>query len=286
MHKEATTVRPPLRWAGSKRQLLPVLGELWRPSDRRYIEAFAGSACLFFHISPSVAILNDSNEDLISAYRVLAERPKVLYRRLLALPVNSETYYRLRGSSPRSELQAAVRFFYLNRFCFNGIYRTNKNGAFNVPFGRKTGAFPSAEEWCDASAQLGRATLFSGDFEKVVLENVEPGDFVYLDPPYAVSNKRVFLQYSAREFGLADLERLRSVMAYIDAKGAVFVVSYAQSDETTMLSKGWFAMSRMAQRNVAGFSRHRRRAVEVIITNDPSRLRGRANLSEDGANNE
>lgn len=266
----------PLRWAGSKRKLLPVLRRYWRAGDKKYIEAFAGSACLFFDLRPSEAVLNDSNLELISAYRVLANEPERLHRRISQIPVNSETYYWVRSSKPRNEFTKAVRFFYLNRNCFNGIYRTNKRGEFNVPFGSyRTGQLPPLERWIEAAEALANATLFSHDFDEVVRSNVAPGDFVYLDPPYAVSNRRVFKQYSANEFGELDLLRLRELMSFIDRQGATFVVSYALSKETAILANGWSTFRQLAQRNVAGFSHQRRKAVEILITNDPSRNPGR-----------
>jgi DNA adenine methylase len=165
-----------------------------------------------------------------------------------------------------------VRFFYLNRNCFNGIYRTNKAGQFNVPYGRKTGRLPALENWISASRALAGVTLESRDFEAVVRKHTGEGDFVYLDPPYAVANRRVFKQYAATEFGLQDLERLRSLMTHIDSVGATFVVSYAQSQETAILAHGWHSFRQLAQRNIAGFSHQRRKAVEVIISNDLGRV--------------
>lgn len=269
--------KSPLRWAGSKRKLLPVLETFWRPTDKKYIEAFAGSACLFFHLQPVEAVLNDANSDLISAYQVLAGQPHLLHNTLLDMAQDPDTYYRLRKSQPTSDaFESAVRFFYLNRFCFNGIYRTNKAGQFNVPYASyKTGGFPKLADWLAASKALRTAKLASTDFEEVVREHVATGDFVYMDPPYAVKNRRVFAQYSANEFGVDDLRRMQSVMKHIDAIGATFVVSYALSQETEILSEGWHSLRKLAQRNVAGFSHHRRKAVEVLITNDPSRIRNR-----------
>lgn len=268
----------PLRWAGSKRKLLPVLRRYWRQGDKKYIEAFAGSACLFFDLRPAEAVLNDSNSELISAYRILAKQPEELHRSISSIPVDSETYYAIRSKNPDSIFDKAVRFFYLNRYCFNGIYRTNKRGEFNVPFGSyKTGGLPSLAKWNEAAEALLSARLFSSDFEKVVRENVSAGDFVYLDPPYAVSNRRIFKQYSATEFGESDLLRLKMLMKDIDKQGAAFVVSYAQSKETAVLAEGWSTFRQLAQRNVAGFSHQRRKAVEVLITNDPSRNPGRKN---------
>ena len=265
-------VRSPVRWAGSKRKLLPSLDLYWHDRGQKYIEAFAGSACLFFHLRPAVAVLNDANQELVDAYRVLASQPILLHSTLCDLSVNREVYEWFRSTFvPRDSFEAAVRFFYLNRFCFNGIYRTNKKGGFNVPFASyKTGDFPNLRNWREAAGALKTAQLESDDFEVVVRRHVEKGDFVYLDPPYAVSNRRIFKQYSADEFGIEDLHRLRALMDYIDSIGATFVVSYALSKETSILSRGWKTQRKLAQRNVAGFSHHRRKAVEIIITNAPN----------------
>ena len=264
----------PIRWAGSKRRLVPLLKEFWRKTDSKYIEAFAGSACLFFDIRPAVAVINDTNSELISAYQVLSRQPYLLHHHLTELPSKKDFYYRLRANSiTDDQFFAAVRFFYLNRNCFNGIYRTNKSGAFNVPFASsRAGTIPPLKKWVDAASLLAQATLSSCDFDEMVRRHVQPNAFVYLDPPYAVSNRRVFTQYSANEFGIDDLLRLRSLMDHIDEIGATFVVSYALSKETAILSDGWYSAKTLTQRNVAGFSHHRRKSVEVIITNDRSRL--------------
>ena len=253
-----------------------MLKAFWRQTDGKYIEAFAGSACLFFDIRPSVAVINDTNSDLISAYEVLSRQPYLLHHQLSEIPSEKDSYYRLRASPVIGDkFLAAVRFFYLNRNCFNGIYRTNKSGDFNVPFASsRAGTIPPLKKWVEAASLLAKATLTCGDFDEMVRRHVEPNDFVYLDPPYAVSNRRVFTQYSANEFGIADLARLRSLMNFIDEIGATFVVSYALSKETALLSDGWHSAKTLTQRNVAGFAHHRRKSIEVVITNDRSRLEG------------
>ncbi len=268
--------RSPIRWAGSKAKLLPVMAALWPDYSGKYIEAFAGSASFFFNFSPRRAILNDSNSELITAFRVLRDVPRLLHWHLNGVPISPEVYYCLRSKVDASKdaFQSALRFFYLNRFSFNGIYRTNSRGEFNVPFGGgRTGGFPDIESWVRASDQLKRASLLSQDFESAVLDNVSAGDLVYMDPPYAVSNSRIFSQYSAQTFGLSDIERLASVMRRVDSSGAKFIVSYAESPESSRLARGWRYARVDVARNVAGFSRHRRTARELIITNDDSYFR-------------
>lgn len=268
---EPNGIRPLIRWAGSKRRLLPRLASYWEAlSPKRYIEPFAGSGALFFHLRPKVALLNDINADLIGAYKVLAKSPKRIHELVSHMPSDEESYYKIRSADIGSmnSVDRAARFIYLNRYCFNGIYRTNRNGDFNVPYGAaKSGGLPSLEKFITAAKQLKSAKLYSLDFEEFVDSNVKRGDFVYLDPPYAVANRRVFRQYDPNTFGIEDLERLALLLERIDSKGASFLVSYAYSAEIKSLMTRWKSNRVMAQRNVAGFTKHRRKAVEVMITN-------------------
>lgn len=262
---------PIIRWAGSKRRLLPRLAEYWAArKHQRYLEPFAGSGALFFHLAPEVALLNDLNAELIQAYRVLAADPERLHAAVTTISSDERTYYAVREQevAQLSDFDRAARFIYLNRFCFNGIYRTNKNGKFNVPYGaKKSGAVPQLDRFLASAQLLKRATLQNTDFQTFVEQNVQADDFVYLDPPYAVANRRIFRQYDPNTFGTDDVGRLSALLEFIHSRGATFLVSYAQSSEVKCLSKRWSCRRVIAQRNVAGFVHHRRRAVEVMITN-------------------
>lgn len=259
-----------IRWAGSKRKILPKLRAHYERAEvpsGKYVEPFVGSAALFFDLAPPTAVLSDANMELIGALTRLRDAPERLYNEICAISCDEDTYYKVR-SGDIAGITPEARFFYLNRFCFNGIYRTNKSGKFNVPYGgAKSGRFPSLDRWLACAAALANAKIVHGDFEAVVLESVTAGDFVYLDPPYAVSNRRIFKQYSPSEFGIDDVRRLALLLKEIDSRGAKFVVSYALSPETKIIASGWRVARTMAQRNVAGFAEHRRRAVEVQITN-------------------
>lgn len=262
---------PLIRWAGSKRRLLPRLAEYWKiRSHSRYVEPFAGSGALFFHLNPPAALLNDLNADLIGAYLALAKNPEEIHRLASSIESDETTYYRVRAIEPSSlsEFERAARFIYLNRFCFNGIFRTNQKGFFNVPYGgKKSGALPSLERFIETAERLRTTKLFSMDFEAFVKQEVQAGDFVYLDPPYAVSNRRIFRQYDPNTFGIKDIQRLEGLLEVIDARKASFLVSYAFSAEIRPLMNRWESRRVRTQRNVAGFSEHRREAVEVMITN-------------------
>jgi len=263
---------PLFRWAGSKKKLVSALIRSYRAGNaERYIEPFAGSACLFFALEPNHAILGDINADLISTYRVVRRSPHRLHAFLSRLPNNRETYYRMRGHNPASlsQSQRAVRFLYLNRYCFNGLYRTNAAGQFNVPYGgSRTGPLPGLHDLARCSQLLKRAQLVAGDF-MIVLERVRADDFVYLDPPYQVRRRRVFRQYHESGFSVVDVERLRKAIQEIDRRDARFLLSYAESVEGRFLAKGFVSKRVKIRRNIAGFAGNRRSAYELLISNRP-----------------
>jgi len=263
------TVPPILRWAGSKRQILEALSSFWKPSFKRYVEPFAGSAALFFRTKPARALLSDLNYELIDTYEVIRNRPDDVHSAVCKIERSEEQYYRIRAQQPKrlGELGRAVRFVYLNRYCFNGIYRTNSDGHFNVPFAHnKPGSIPPIEDFRRCAVLLQNATLRCGDFGGVLSE-VRQGDFVYLDPPYVVNSRRVFRQYGQREFSIRDVERLAAHLIRLDRVGASFVVSYADCSEARKLLSRWQMRRIKVRRNVAGFAAARRSAFELLVTN-------------------
>jgi DNA adenine methylase len=267
---EKIVARPFLRWAGSKRKLLPAISSLIPSSFDRYVEPFAGSACLFFHLHPSDALLGDLNEELINTYLQVKARPASVITSLGKMPDRtSEGFYRIRAQSPQSlgRVARAARFIYLNRLCFNGLYRTNMKGEFNVPFGgNRTGDMPNINEIRAAARAFKKTSFFAGPFEKV-LARVKQGDFVYLDPPYSISNRRVFNNYSNDVFGINNLQRLRKELQRLDKIGIHFLLSYGLSKEGIELAKGFRTHHAVVQRQISGFSAHRRVARELLVTN-------------------
>jgi DNA adenine methylase len=256
-----------LRWAGSKRQLLPRLAQFWKASDTRYVEPFAGSACLFFHLHPKDAVLGDLNSELMATYRTLRSAPDAVADCLVEMPsADSEFYYSLRKKTTSTNAaERAARFIYLNRYCFNGLYRTDLDGQFNVPFGGdRTGALPTRKQLRGAAYRLRGQILVSGDFGRTLL-NVRDGDFVYLDPPYWVENRRVFREYSSRGFAEREVKRLKRWLTRLKERKVAFVLSYAQSAQAKVLAKGLCVERVSVRRNIAGFTNSRRRASEMLI---------------------
>jgi len=241
----------------------------WDDSYNRYVEPFAGSACLFFALKPSKACLSDINEELILTYIAVRDHPKEVFEVLSSIPLGKKSYYRLRrmNTGSLSCEEHAARFIFLNRFCFNGLYRTNLRGQFNVPYSpAKTGSLPSLATLEQASTVLSCAEIVCSDFE-VVLDETSAADFVYLDPPYAQVTARSFREYAPNSFALDDIPRLSDAIARLDERGVSFVLSYASCPEALEAFSGWPMETHRVQRNIAGFRRHRRIAEELLIYN-------------------
>ena len=264
-----------LRWAGSKRQLIPILSSLWyasRGSERRskYIEGFCGSAALFFSVQPRRSVLIDCNTALIDCIRRIQVAPQNVAQALSKLVVNEKNYYEIRALDLLSMDPdfSAARFIYLNRLCFNGLYRTNAAGKFNVPYGGwKAGRLPDKDQILRASTALRHTKIVNGDFEIAVQNSVGENDFVYLDPPYAVRNKSLDFQYGPDVFGTEDIKRLSNLADAIDAVGATFVISYVDCPEIACLIDRWGCERVQVRRTVAAKVSKRTSVSEVLITN-------------------
>ena len=259
---------PVIRWAGSKRKLLPVLHKCLPPTYNTYIEPFAGSACLFFSLEPAQAILGDINSELINTYKVLQSKVELVAAKLRLLPRDKDLYYKYRSinTGELDEEERAIRFLYLNRFCFNGVYRTNRSGQFNVPLGTRTGGFPELDTFRAASVVLQRAEMICSDFEHI-LSRANSGDFVYMDPPYSSKTRKVYGEYGYDSFTGNDLSRLIDAVMALDSRGVQVLVSYRQSQSLLKELSGWTAREHEVQRHVAGFSEFRTKASEVLISN-------------------
>lgn len=259
-----------IRWAGSKRKLIPQLKELSPKCFDRYIEPFCGSACFFFQeVDVENIILSDLNEELINALKVLRTSPIKLHKECISIPKNEESYYRIRSIkiSQLSKFDKAVRFFYLNKYGFNGVYRTNKKGEYNVPMGKNTGNFAPLDFFTEAAKKLKGVKLASSDFVKSCKLPRE-GDFFYLDPPYYSRSTKCKGEYGTGSFTDDDQIRLVEYLETIHKKGAKFMLSYKDSPEVLeKLQTYCYVKHILVDRHVAGFAKHRGQANEVLIRN-------------------
>lgn len=260
--------RPIFRWAGSKRKLLPALVAKVPANYGRYVEPFAGSACLFFALRPSRAVLGDYNGELIDAYRTIRSHPRRVSRKARTWKISDRTYLHLRALDPfkLDPVLRAARFLYLNRTCFNGVFRTNRSGQFNVPRGRNTGRFPSEQEIYRCSVALRVAHVCHADFSRVV-HSVRSGDFVYLDPPYPSKPRPRYGEYGYGCFGPADVPRLMKLLHRIDNSGARFLLSYASVSELAKSPSHWKYEELSVRRHVGGFASSRQQVTEVLVSN-------------------
>jgi DNA adenine methylase len=214
-------------------------------------------------------VLGDINAELITTYLEIRDHVEAVIQSLIPLPCGEPHYYHIRAVDPESlpRPDRAARFIYLNRLCFNGLYRTNLRGEFNVPYGgERSGRIPSADVLRACAASLRGATLMACSFEET-LNNVRQGDFVYLDPPYCIRSRRVFNEYSKAGFGAEQLLALRNHLQRLDGMGVPFLVSYGHSREALELGDGFHCRHTVVQRQIAGFAADRRKSREVVITN-------------------
>lgn len=196
--------RPILKWAGGKSQLLSELLPKIPQKYGKFIEPFFGGGALFFAAKPKQAIISDSNPELINLYSMVASDVEGVIRALGIHQNTEEAFYNVRAQDPAqlSPIQAAARTIYLNKTCFNGLYRVNRKGQFNTPFGRyKNPRFLDVENLRAASALLRNATIVLGDYKAVLKDHAQTGDFIFLDPPYLpVSVYADFKRYTKEQF--------------------------------------------------------------------------------------
>jgi DNA adenine methylase len=265
---------PFLKWAGGKRWFVHQHQSVFPKSYRRYIEPFLGGGSVFFHLQPRKAILGDINPELIDAYRAIKDRWPGLKRSLgyhqRAHDVLDDYYYDVRAKSPRTLVQRASRLIYLNRTCFNGIYRVNQRGEFNVPRGTKDAVLMPTDDFKALAGQLRRAELRVADFEQLVDEAAED-DFLFADPPYTVRhNLNGFVKYNEVLFSWADQERLARALRRAAARGVKIVATNANHLSVRNLYRNWDFLlqpvSRFSQISADGASR--RKYDELIITSN------------------
>ena len=268
------TARPFVKWAGGKTQLLPEL--LTRVPERftRYFEPFVGGGALFFALTPERAVLSDVNPDLINAYNVVKSNLTELMRDLRRHIYCEEYYYKVRNVDRTSaykrwsSVRRAGRLIFLNKTCYNGLYRVNSKGEFNTPFGDyKNPKILDRDNLLACSRELQRATIVLESFEGV-LKRAKKGDFVYFDPPYApLSATSNFTSYSKGGFDSVMQVALRDVCLKLDKKGIKFMVSNSSAPLILELYKmfkiSFVTASRAINSKVAG----RGEIEEVIVTN-------------------
>lgn len=255
-------VQPFLKWAGGKRWLVGSHSYLFPPTFERYLEPFLGSAAVFFHLKPKKAVLGDANRSLINCYQAIKEDWKLVQSSLndFARAHSDEFYYKIRSKRFRSGHREAARFIYLNRTCFNGIYRENLQGVFNVPRGSKQRVILPDDDFAEVANRLTDVRFVAGDFE-VLLSSSGKGDFIFIDPPYTVRhNFNGFVKYNQHIFSWNDQVRLREAVVKAAERGASCLVTNADHKSIHELYSGVGETFRLRRNSIIGASAHTRGA--------------------------
>jgi len=195
-------IKPFLKWAGGKTQLIPELSKYIPKSYNQYIEPFIGGGAFFFYLNPLKAIISDSNEELIITYKAIRDNVDEVIEILESYKNEESFFYKIRAleTNKLSDIERAARLIYLNKTCFNGLYRVNKKGQFNVPYGKRNGEFLNREQLKDSSEFLKNAKIFRSDYLTSLKEYATKGDFIFLDPPYYPVGKYSDFKRYTKEF--------------------------------------------------------------------------------------
>ncbi len=274
--KKNRLVAPFVKWVGGKRQIMPAIYQLLPKNYNIYYEPFVGGGAVLFNNQPKKAVINDSNKELINVYQVIKNNPEELIADLKTHRNEAEYFYEIRALDRKenfkvlSEIKKASRIIFLNKTCYNGLYRVNSSGEFNSPFGR----YKNPNIVNDATIRAvnkyfnnNDITMLNEDFEDAV-NDIKKGSFVYFDPPYdPVSKSSNFTGYVQGGFNMFDQVRLRDLCVSIDSKGVKFLLSNSATALIEDLFKDFNIKYVKANRNVNSNAKKRGQIDEVLIRN-------------------
>ena len=232
LEKEITTIekkaKPFLRWAGGKKWLLKQLESMVDiDSFNNYHEPFIGGGSVFFKFSPKTSFISDSNEWLIDTYKSIKEDPRAIIEYLDKFKKDKEHYYKIRKNNYSNPFKRSAQFIYLNQMSFNGIFRVNLNGKYNVPYGNRQSYNFDFDNIISVSSALQYTKISHSDFSKTI-DDVKKGDLVFLDPPYTIThNLNGFVQYNQKIFSLEDQYKLAEMIQEIKNKEAFYILTNA-----------------------------------------------------------
>lgn len=265
---------PIVKWVGGKRQLMFELLKNMPENYNRYFEPFIGGGALFFYLQPDNAYISDMNEELINLYQVVRDNVDELVADLQKHDISKEYFMEIRNIDRTeeyeswSDVQKASRFIYLNRTCFNGMYRVNSKGEFNVPFGHyKNPRILDENNLINCSNLLQRTEIKHADFSEI-LKKVKKGDFVYFDPPYVpLSETSSFTSYTKDGFDIDMQFKLRDVCDELDSMGVKFLLSNSDTKLVNELYENYNIKKVFASRQINANADGRGKITEVLVRN-------------------
>jgi DNA adenine methylase len=259
-------IDPFLKWPGGKRWLTTILCGIFAAELKNtYYEPFLGAGAMYLSLRPKSAILSDKNKELIAFLNTVKRNPSAVVRAVWRWSNEESCYYRVRESAPRTEIGKAARFLYLNRTCWGGIYRLNRKGEFNVPFGNSGRTICRHEAVVLAASAFRRAKLLVADFEEV-MENAKTGDVIYADPPYTTRGAgNGFVRYNESIFSWQDQLRLADAARQAADRGSFVAVSGLNHVEFLELYPNWFVAELQRPSNVGRDVFSRRQVCEAVV---------------------
>lgn len=263
-------MNPLLKWPGGKRRLVATIREHFPEQFGRYFEPLCGGSALFFSLEAANATLSDANAELIRCYQAVAEQPEDIIDILSCIPNTHEEYYKIRAWQPDNTVQRAAKMLYLCRLSFNGIYRVNLRGEYNVPYGKKTHLTSCDPDLIRCASDLLRTVDFlHGDFA-LALETAQPGDLVYLDPPYTVAHSQNgFIKYNQTLFSWADQQRLAILAEELRLRGCHVLVSNAEHHSTRDLYLTFETVEITRHSIISASSAGRKQVTELLFVGRP-----------------
>lgn len=262
-------MQPFLKWAGGKRWLFSSEQFDFPEFKGTYFEPFLGGGAVFLRAQPESAVLSDANGRLIELYQVIRDDVTSFVPILSSHAANhsKDYYYSIRSSNFETPVERAAQFLYLNRTCWNGLYRENLKGQFNVPIGTKTTVVFPNDDFDGWSKALSGRKILHQDFEKTI-DFAEEGDFIFVDPPYTVRhNMNGFVKYNQNIFAWEDQERLRDALQRAVDRGAAFAMTNADHESIRELYKGIGRHTQLSRHSkIAGNALYRSPSTEILVT--------------------
>lgn len=271
LNKESTELAPFLKWAGGKRWFVKKHLDLLPKKFNTYIEPFIGSGAVFFKLNPNTAIINDLNTSLMNVYETIKNHPSDLINELHKHNNHhsKEYYYQIRRHQYENSIEQAGQFIYLNRTCFNGIYRVNLKGEFNVPIGTKNQVILENDDFSKIADRLANVQIFNQDFESII-DLAKKGDFIFVDPPYTVShNINGFIKYNETLFSWNDQVRLYESLKRAHKRQVYFLCTNANHESIYELYKEEYFLKNVVNRysSISGKKSSRNQYEEIVIRN-------------------
>lgn len=267
-------MNPFLKWPGGKRWLVNNIKSIAPKEYTKYFEPFLGGGAVFFSLAPNNALISDINPELINLYIVMRDSPSLLKEYMCKHNELhcKEYYYRIRTTQFTNAIEQAARFLYLNRTCYNGMYRVNRQGHFNVPIGTKSDCIYDLEQFEDYSKLLNNIEISANDFAQTI-QQAQNGDLIFADPPYASAHKNDtgFLKYNDRLFTWDDQIRLHNALVSAKMRGVSVILTNANHQEITDLyaNSGFYISEVSRASSIASKAEKRTIIKELLITSFP-----------------